>query len=195
MWFGYAKKDRHRERTERFILSSEVDEMLNHSVGPEDYQRDPVWSANVVRHFELNLNRMIDIASRCGARLVLISPISNLRDCSPFKSEFASELAEDKQDELQRHLLLAQASFDDGDFEQALDHLDRLLEVDGGRADAHLLRGKSLFELRRFPEAKASLQEAIDQDVCPLRATSSIKKVIRKKAQTKDVITSILNHG
>ncbi|TWU56539.1 Tetratricopeptide repeat protein [Rubripirellula tenax] len=69
------------------MLPGDVDERLNHTPGPVDYVRDDTWSADVVRHYRLNLERMITIARRSGAAIVLVEPSSNQKDCSPFKSD------------------------------------------------------------------------------------------------------------
>lgn len=73
---------------EKSILPGEVDEILNHSIGPADYHRDEEWKAAVVGHYERNLLRMIWIAESAGAEIVFVTPASNEKDCSPFKSEF-----------------------------------------------------------------------------------------------------------
>ncbi len=73
--------------TARETLSTEVDERLNHTPGPSDYVRDDVWTQNVLRHYEFNLNRMIAIARGAGASIVFVDPASNEKDCSPFKAD------------------------------------------------------------------------------------------------------------
>ncbi|MFW6108361.1 MAG: tetratricopeptide repeat protein [bacterium] len=81
--------DRLRKRsvTARTTLPAEVEAELDYTVGPEDYHRDDAWAAKVVAHYRLNLHRMVDIARAAGARILFVTPASNLRDCSPFKSE------------------------------------------------------------------------------------------------------------
>ncbi len=69
------------------ILSTEVDERLNHTPGPSDYERDDDWTAKVLRHYEFNLQRMVRIARDCGAEIVFVEPACNEKDCSPFKSD------------------------------------------------------------------------------------------------------------
>ncbi len=48
------------------ILPTEVDEMLNHTVGPIDYHRDPEWKRVYLRHYRSNLERMVSIARELG---------------------------------------------------------------------------------------------------------------------------------
>ena len=54
---------------ERFELPGEVDEILNHTVGPTSYHRDDAVRRRIVEHFELNLARMVHLARSCGARV------------------------------------------------------------------------------------------------------------------------------
>ena len=44
------------------LLKGEVDAMLDHAVGPEDYTRDSALWEQAIAHYRFNLNRMIDIA-------------------------------------------------------------------------------------------------------------------------------------
>ncbi len=85
-----------QSKTSIELLPAEVDEMLNHSIGPLDYHADDDWHDNVLRHYEMNLHRMVSIAREAGAAIVFVTPSSNLRDCSPFKSEVSIELSDDE---------------------------------------------------------------------------------------------------
>ncbi|MFN7893905.1 MAG: hypothetical protein ACK5OC_26705, partial [Pirellula sp.] len=92
------------------ILETEVNEILNHTIGPVDYHRDLTWRANVVKHYENNLRRMVTIARNAGALIVFVTPASNEKDCSPFKSEHDSQLSKADQDRL--HEIIHQAATD-----------------------------------------------------------------------------------
>ncbi len=123
------------------LLPGEVDERLNHTVGPSDYNRDDAWQAAVVAHYRLNLDRMIAIANDCSAKMVLVMPASNEKDCAPFK-------------------------------------------IDG---HDHYADGLHQFLMNDFAAAERSFQAAIDDDVCPLRATTSIDRTVRDVAQHQSV--------
>lgn len=62
------------------LLPGEVDERLNHTVGPTDYVRDDAWQTAVVAHYRLNLRRMVAIADECGAKIVFVVPASNEKE-------------------------------------------------------------------------------------------------------------------
>lgn len=123
------------------LLPGEVDERLNHTVGPTDYIRDDAWQTAVVAHYRLNLRRMVAIADECGAKIVFVVPASNEKDCAPFK----------------------------------LDGHD------------HYADGLSQFLAGDYGLAETSFQTAIDEDVCPLRATSAIERTLRQVAGECDV--------
>jgi len=78
------------------LLQSEVVTLLDDSVGPSAYERDEELQEQVIEHFRYNLVRMIDVARSAGAEVLLISPASNLRSASPFKSEHREGLTEAK---------------------------------------------------------------------------------------------------
>ncbi|MCR9293500.1 MAG: O-GlcNAc transferase [bacterium] len=147
----------------REILSSEVNERLNHTIGPADYQRDPVWAANVVEHYRINLHRMVQLAQEVGAGLLFVVPASNEKDCSPFKSQpkYQSSLAEIAQ-------------------EDQVDFLRQEVAGDPLNADLHFRLGEVLFESEDYATAEIAFREAIEQDVCPLRATQAIQQSLRE---------------
>jgi hypothetical protein len=69
------------------VLPTEVKTLLERSVGPEDYHRDDEMREAVLDHYRASLKRMTHISHRAGARMILVTPASNMGDFSPFKSE------------------------------------------------------------------------------------------------------------
>ena len=51
----------------------------------QDYHRDASWHQDVVQHYEFNLQRMIQLAARAHVPLLLVNPVSNLKDCPPIQ--------------------------------------------------------------------------------------------------------------
>ena len=171
------------------VMPAEVDEILNHSIGPASYRRDPDWYRGVEEHFRINLRRMDQMASDAGARLAVVIPASNLRDCSPFKGEFGDAVDAPTRKRLGDELQNARQLFAEGAFDQTLKTLDAIGQTDRQNADVDFLRGRTLLELGRVEPAAESFQLAIDHDVCPLRATTPIKKIIREFVREQDVLT------
>ena len=172
-------------------LPAEVDEILNHSAGPKDYERDDQWQNNVLTHLKVNLGRMIQMARTVDAEILFVSPASNLRSCLPFKSvsgvvtaaepsraiegtQPASPIAENLS--LDRANLRSLVS--SGNIAAALEQIDRGIEVDSRNADLLFFKGRCLFEMGEFDAAREAFLRAVDEDVCPLRATGAIRRSV-----------------
>ena len=168
-------------------LAGEVDTLLDRSVGLDAYQRDEELRRGVIEHYRSNLRRMIDIARAAGAEIVLVTPASNLRDCTPFKSQHRDGLSQADRKQWKLGFAEAQEAHNAERDEEALAATDRALDIDDLRADLHHLRGRILWSLERFDEAKASFLRARDEDVCPLRALSAMSSIVREVAVERDV--------
>ncbi len=173
--------------TKRELLPAEVDEMLNHSVGPAEYHRDESWKRKVIEHYRVNLSRMIDIARRSGAAIVFITPASNEKDCSPFKSELDDHLATDRQDEFLRLYRRGIDQSAAGDHTSALQTFKNATEIDETHAGLHYEIGKSLLALMRHDQAQKAFRRALNDDVCPLRAIDEITLAIHSSADRGNV--------
>ena len=160
-------------------LAAEVDTILANSVGPSDYHRDDEFRRDVINHFRFNLNRMIGIAEDAGTRVVLVTPASNLEDCSPFKSDVSDGLTSEDATRIES---LIQASETAGTAAETLAHLDEALRIDPRHPTLHYLRGRALLPLNRTRDADIAFRRARDEDICPLRATSEIVNVVREIA-------------
>ncbi|MCF7765705.1 MAG: tetratricopeptide repeat protein [Verrucomicrobia bacterium] len=161
------------------LLSGEVDAQLDHTVGPSSYHRDEESKKQILDHYAFNVNRMIDIAASVGARVLLITPASNLRACSPFKSEHREGLDQQSIHSWQNLLGRAHQALRRDAPQEALSFLDQALAVDAAPAHLHFLRAQVLDRLGRFDEAKASYLRARDEDVCPLRAPEPVLAILR----------------
>ncbi len=166
----------------RTLLPAEVDAVLDHSAGPDAYQRDAALRRNVLDHFRVNLDRMVGIARRAGADVVFVTPAANLKDFSPFKSSHRSGLDAASQQRFGEHLTAADRFTEAGRFDEAVRELTAARRIDDQHAGVHYRIGKALLTLRRLPEARRSFQQAIDRDVCPLRAISEIRSAIEQAA-------------
>ncbi len=164
------------------LLPAEVDAILDHSVGPDSYRRDDALKSQVLEHFEFNLHRMIDTAQAAGAQLVLVTPATNMKDSSPFKSESSVNLDKAQQQRWAQLVATAETAEAEGDLEAALSSWKGLSEIDSARADVHFRIGKVLHAQGQFAEARESFQRAIDEDVCPLRAIHEIQQSVEQVA-------------
>lgn len=169
-------------------LAAEVVTRLDGWTGLERYHRDEEQAAAVVEHFAFNLERMVALAEEADAGLMLITPASNLKDFSPFKSQHgegvdptAAARVEALTAEARR--LLGAAPPDPAAARAALAAAGKALAVDPRWADAHFRRGRALLALDRVEEAGRALVAAKEEDVAPLRALEPVVERIRRTAR------------
>jgi tetratricopeptide (TPR) repeat protein len=169
------------------LLPGEVETLLDDSVGPEAYHRDDAFQKQVMDHYRHNLSRIVDVARSVGARVLLVAPASNLLDCSPFKSEHRDGL---ERADLQRWQTLfdrAGEAQTAGRWNEALEALDAAAAIDDRHAELHFRRGRVLVERGEYSRAKAALERARDEDVCPLRALGPMAGIVAQVARQRRV--------
>lgn len=165
-------------------LGSEVNTEM---IGLSDYERDDELQEKVLKHYRYNLHRMIDIAQSVGAKVLLVTPASNLLGASPFKSQHREKLNGDELTRWQKWHERARAEMAQGDPAAALAALDEAVKIDDRYALSHYRRGQALVQLKRYPEAKAALVRARDEDVCPLRVLSPTKEIVAEVSAEREV--------
>jgi tetratricopeptide (TPR) repeat protein len=168
------------------LLPAEVDEMLNHSIGPIDYHRNATWQAGVLQHYEANLRRMVAIARKAGAAIVLVVPASNNRDCSPFKSEIDPRLGQADREKIEG-LLASAASPSSKPSVDDTQRWEEVLALDPGYAEASYRLGKAAVEEGQYELAANYFRDARNHDVCPLRAPDAITAIMRRVASEEKV--------
>lgn len=168
----------------RFQLSDDVDTVLDHTVGPTSYQRDLDQRRRILEHFEINLSRMVSLAHAAGAKMVVVTPASNLKDCSPFKSQHSDKLLASAQQlkswtQLYEH---GRQLDRNGEHADALKTYLQAGRLDPQFAELHWRTGRVLLNLHQRDEAHAAFVRAVDEDICPLRAVSEIPAIVRRVA-------------
>lgn len=175
------------DEDKRRVLESEVDTILASSIGPGAYQRDDEGRRQTLAHFRFTLQRMIDLARSADADVLLVTPASNLKDSPPFKSEPRPGLS--MQDQRRNAGIFEKAlqSAASNRWEDAVNAFDQVTAVDDRYAGVYFHRGRALYELGRYSEAKQAFQRALEEDVCPLRALPEIRSIITEAAMENDV--------
>ena len=173
---------------DRYKLSSEVDAILDRSVGLEGYQRDEVLQQNVIKHFRISLENMVTMARSVGARVIFVKPASNLKDSSPFKSQDTLGISKAAQQRSWELLTMSKPLVWQQQWELVLRFLDQAIALNPDFADLRYRRGRALFELGRFAEAKQEFITARDEDVCPLRALTPIAEIVAEVAREQQVM-------
>jgi len=170
---------------DRDRLSGEVDTLLRR-FGPEIYERNDALRAQVLRHYRLSIERMVKIARSGEAEVIFVTPASNLKDSSPFKSQHTDGLSAEDQQKADALLARAVESINRDRWTEALEALDAAIRIDPRNAELHYRRGRALYALGRYAEAKVAFIRARDEDVCPLRALSPMRAALFEVARTEE---------
>ena len=161
----------------RPMLESEVDAMLDYRGGLEQYHRDEKWRRDVIEHFRSNLQRMVQTARRAGVPLILVNPVSNLRDCRPFKTQHRDGLT---PEELKRWeaLVSEAAEHRSTNVYQAALILQEAMEIDDQHAGLHYMLAECYDALGMTDEAATAYLEAKELDICPLRILEPMNRAV-----------------
>ena len=172
---------------QHYKLSGEVDEVLNHTVGPQSYHRDDALKQQIITHYHMNLARMVRITRSAGADILFIKPAVNIRDMSPFKSEHRNGLDEQQRKHWESLYQRAATLNDSGDAAQALTLYRQALEIDDRYAELHFRIGQLLFSQGRYEEAEKEFRRAVEEDVAPLRILASMQQIVEQVAASEQV--------
>lgn len=179
-----ATRDRSQEPPE---LAAEVEAKLDGWTGLDRYHRDEAMESQVIEHFGWNLDRIVALAEDAGASVVLIQPVSNLKDFSPFKSEHPPDFPRGGRARFDALLSEARQALSDGAPEIALTRLAEAEALDPLYPDLHFRRGRALLALGRFDEAEQAFVRAKDLDVAPLRALEPIVEQVAESARRHEL--------
>ena len=141
--------------------------------------------ATVYRGFERNLADIIDTGLDAGAKVVVSTVASNLKDCGPFASDHRPGLA---PSELSRWDTLYQAGVRAqlaGRTPEAVNSFQQALAIDDAYAEAHFRLGQCLLAAGQDEEAGRQFRLACDQDTLRFRADTRINQTIRRAASAR----------
>jgi lysophospholipase L1-like esterase len=163
---------------DRSVLGEEVEAILDYRGGLEHYHRDEHWHRDVVAHFSVNVSRMVSLTRRAGVPLVLVNPVSNLRDCPPFKSEHRAGLSSGPQQKWETLVQSARRRYGT-DLRQAVELFEQAAAIDDRHAGLQYQLGQCYDALGDMERAKRHYLLAKDLDVCPLRMLEVMHERLR----------------
>ena len=182
----FKPADPSRDR-DRMMLPDRVSARLDRAAGLDLYVRDDALETQILAHYRMSLERIVDISRSSDAELILVTPASNLKDFSPFKSQHTDDLSARDEAISSRLLQEALGFAREGRSDQVLDITSQAIKLDPRYADLHYLQGQALLAMGRFREAKAAFERAVEEDVCPLRALPISREIIVEVASQKAV--------
>ncbi len=177
LWRNVYDVDSTQIDRERSKLSAEVDAMLDYRGGLEKYHRDDDWRRGVIEHFDLNLRRMIRIAGNAEIPIVIVNPVSNLKDTPPFKTEHRRGLTIRQVDQFEQLWEEAKA-LDWSRLDEKGARLQEALAIDERHADARFLLARVYDSMGNASAAKMEYMRAKDEDICPLRILEPMHDII-----------------
>lgn len=181
------QSDSLKQALERNKLSGEVDEILNHTMGPQSYHRDDGLKQKIITHYRLNMQRMVRIAQDAGADVILVRPAINIKDMSPFKSEHREGLGDQALEEWESLYQRAMEQQAAGAANEALATYRAALSIDDRYAELHYRTGQVLFSLGRYDAAEQAFRRAVEEDIAPLRMLAPMQQALSAVAAEEGV--------
>ncbi len=186
VYHALVERQRENQKAEQAMLPVEVQAKLDFEEGLAWYHRDDEWRSTIIQHFRYNLKTMVHLAREAEIPLILMNPVSNLKDCPPFKSVWKSNLTDIERSRVNDLWVRVQNTPWDDVFEK-IQLLNEALEIDDRHAGMSYTLGLCYERVGRLTEAKPWFVKAKDEDICPLRMLESMHEVITDVATTYTV--------
>lgn len=167
-------------------LGGDVDAFLDYKNGLAAYHRDESWRRGVARHFEKNLERMVNLARRANVPIILIYPPSNLADSPPFKSEHRSDMTPQEISNWKTAIDAANSTLKTFPA-AAVDSFQEAISIDEDYADTHFELGRLLELIGNFDKARDEFLLAREDDICPLRIIARLEQALSRVADRNRV--------
>jgi tetratricopeptide (TPR) repeat protein len=130
---------------------------------------------------------MADLAAAANARLLFVTPLSNLRDFAPIKSVNREDLRPEGLTAWTRAFEQGCAFAKAGQSEKAVNAFAEAEAIDDRHADLLFRHAQALLALGKDGEAAALFVRARDEDICPLRALSATRETNLQVAKARRV--------
>lgn len=172
---------------QKSLMAQEVETRLDRWQGMAAFKRESLQFDATLQHFQTNLRRMMRLAKQADVPVLLITPASNWQDFSPFKSQYSAHLDPATKVRIQRDLEQGKAALRDQRHEDAAIAFERAVASDKGYADSWYYLGQSLLQSEGKTSAAHALLQALETDVCPLRATPAFIDGVREVARLEAI--------
>ncbi|MBN1907456.1 MAG: tetratricopeptide repeat protein [Deltaproteobacteria bacterium] len=172
------RPDSFEKAKKKYELSGEVRTMLEYTAGPASYHRDDTHKKQIITHYHSNLERMTLLAREADAKIIFVTPVINIKDVSPFKSEFKEGVSESSKDLFVNLLNNGKKLYAEGNPADALKLYKQAFEIDNRYADLFFEIGRVMFDLKNYDKAEEAFRLAVDEDIAPLRALSYMRTIL-----------------
>ncbi|HTI69752.1 MAG TPA: tetratricopeptide repeat protein [Candidatus Limnocylindria bacterium] len=151
---------------------------LDHQVPPTDPRKEITY-----RYYERNLQDIIAVARQSGAKVVVSTVGSNIKDCPPFASTNAPTLTAASVAQWQQLYDAGRSSIGMGDYAGAAAQFKSAAKLDDTHAALRYRLGRCQLMIENREEAAHEFAAARDNDSLPFRADTRINKIIADVAQ------------
>jgi len=167
------------------VLGGEIETKLDFEEGLKSYHHDEAWRRGIIEHFRRNLETMVRASRGARVPVILVNPVSNLKDCPPFKSEFGGDTTEEQKRRV-AELREEAGKLDWADTYGKIGLLEQAAAIDDHHAEVLYLLGRCYVRIGRFGKAKEWFVRAKEEDVCPLRMVSAMHEAVMEVAGRYD---------
>ncbi len=161
---------------------------LNKQVRATSPRLEPAYN-----NFSANLNDIVSAGRSAGARVLLSTVPTNLRDCPPFGSLHREGLTANDLQSWNNLVHQANALEANGDFSGAISLYNSAAKIDGEYAELQFRIARCLWNLGDYPAAKEHYVKSRDLDVLRFRADSRINEAIRAVANATKTNVRLLD--
>jgi len=133
--------------------------------------------------FEANLTDIVAAGIDAGAKVVVSTVASNLRDCAPFASLHRSGLTKEEEEQWEDLYSKAKAAAVAGRYRDALQFFRRAAAIDDQFAELQYLMGRLLLTLDQEGSAREAFIAARNHDALRFRCDSELNEAAQRVAR------------
>lgn len=146
----------------------------------QQLRRDDSRLNRVYEHFQQNLADILRLGQSCGAKVIVSTVASNLKDCAPLASLHSAGLSQDRISEWKKIYQTASDLELAGQWGKAIERFLAAERIDSGYAELQFRLGQCLEALTNRVEAGRRYAFARDLDTLRFRADSRLNEIIKE---------------
>jgi tetratricopeptide (TPR) repeat protein len=151
---------------------------MEQRVTPGEPRKEAVYA-----NFESNLADILRAGRSSGAKVLLCTVAVNLKDCAPFAGVTNAALSDAQCAEAAKLTSEASKAEMEGNFNEALQCLERATAIDTNNAISQFRVGSCFLKLTNGSAVRKTFERARDLDALPFRADSRINNAIASAAK------------
>ena len=137
-------------------------------------------------NFAGNLAAIRDAATRAGAKAIVCTVASNLRDCPPFISSRRTQLSDADRARFDKLCAAGRAKASAGDYQAAMEQFSQAAKIDPDSANLEYWMGQCHLAAGQADKAREHLIRSRDLDALRVRADTKINDVLRQAGKRYD---------